>query len=60
MTDLILAQRKSQCPGCKSMVPNEPTHKEFADMMEEGRQRMLKAEKVSKNLMLSVLLWVYN
>ncbi|XP_071477800.1 sperm-specific sodium:proton exchanger-like [Diadema antillarum] len=47
MDQLVMSERKSMCPGCRSMVPNEPTHKEFADMMEESRLRMLKAEKVS-------------
>ncbi|XP_041472513.1 sodium/hydrogen exchanger 10-like [Lytechinus variegatus] len=45
--ELMFGERKSVCPGCKAMVPNEPSHKEFADMMEEARLRMLKAEKIS-------------
>ncbi|XP_030844648.1 sperm-specific sodium proton exchanger isoform X1 [Strongylocentrotus purpuratus] len=45
--ELTLGERKSVCPGCKAMVPNEPSPREFADMMEEARLRMLKAEKIS-------------
>lgn len=45
--ELTLGERKSICPGCKAMVPNEPSPREFADMMEEARLRMLKAEKIS-------------
>ncbi|XP_070552787.1 sperm-specific sodium:proton exchanger-like [Ptychodera flava] len=39
--------RTSTCPQCKTSVQNEPSSKEFADMVEEARQRMLKAERVS-------------
>ncbi|PIK43588.1 sperm-specific sodium proton exchanger [Apostichopus japonicus] len=43
----IIEQPVSKCPNCSLLVPNEPTQKEYADMLEESRHRMLKAIKVS-------------
>ncbi|KAJ8023281.1 Sodium/hydrogen exchanger 10 [Holothuria leucospilota] len=43
----IIEQPTSTCPKCSTAVPNEPTQKEYADMLEETRLRMLKASKVS-------------
>ncbi|XP_033119377.1 sodium/hydrogen exchanger 10-like [Anneissia japonica] len=45
--DPISVNRKSTCPCCKTLVPNEPSQKEYDDMSEEARLRMLKAEKIS-------------
>ena len=42
-----ITQRSSTCPCCHTDVPNEPSPLEYAEMMEEARQRMLKAERVS-------------
>lgn len=39
--------RHSTCPNCETSVPNEPSAKEFAEMAEDGRVRMIKAQKVS-------------
>lgn len=39
--------RHSTCPNCEASVPNEPSPKEFAEMAEDGRIRMIKAQKVS-------------
>lgn len=39
--------RHSTCPCCSASVPNQPSPKEFAEMTEEGRLRMIKAQKVS-------------
>ncbi|CAH2237697.1 jg11373 [Pararge aegeria aegeria] len=35
------------CPDCEREIPNEPTKKEFAEMMREANQRVLKAMKIS-------------
>ncbi|XP_071957219.1 sperm-specific sodium:proton exchanger-like isoform X2 [Antedon mediterranea] len=45
--DQISGIRKSKCPSCKTLVPNEPSKKEYDDMSEEARLRMLKAERIS-------------
>ncbi|XP_048585520.1 sodium/hydrogen exchanger 10 isoform X2 [Nematostella vectensis] len=39
--------RHSTCPNCEASVPNEPSPKEFAEMADDGRVRMIKAQKVS-------------
>ncbi|XP_068761684.1 sperm-specific sodium:proton exchanger-like [Montipora capricornis] len=44
-TPLLL--RLSTCPNCESSVPNEPSPKEFAEMANDGRVRLIKALKVS-------------
>ncbi|XP_038047378.1 sodium/hydrogen exchanger 10-like [Patiria miniata] len=44
---MSLAQRSSVCPSCHTDVPNEPSPLEYAEMMDEARLRMLKAEQVS-------------
>ncbi|XP_022089278.1 sodium/hydrogen exchanger 10-like [Acanthaster planci] len=44
---MSLAQRFSVCPSCHTDVPNEPSPLEYAEMMDEARLRMLKAEQVS-------------
>ncbi len=46
-TEDVLILRHSKCPQCQSMVPNQPTAKEFAEMTEEGRIAIIKAEKIS-------------
>lgn len=43
----LLVVRHSTCPNCSTNVPNQPSPKEFAEMTEEGRIRMIKAQKVS-------------
>ncbi|XP_028411372.1 sodium/hydrogen exchanger 10-like isoform X2 [Dendronephthya gigantea] len=43
----LVVIRHSTCPSCSSNVPNQPSPKEFAEMTEEGRLRMIKAQKVS-------------
>ncbi|XP_078670954.1 sperm-specific sodium:proton exchanger-like isoform X2 [Branchiostoma floridae x Branchiostoma belcheri] len=45
--EFVPFQRMSQCQDCKSMVPNEPSPREYQDMAEEARLRTLKAQKVS-------------
>ncbi|CAH1258973.1 SLC9C1 [Branchiostoma lanceolatum] len=45
--EFVPFQRMSQCHDCKSMVPNEPSPREYQDMAEEARLRTLKAQKVS-------------
>ncbi|CAG9571000.1 unnamed protein product [Danaus chrysippus] len=35
------------CPDCEREIPNEPTKKEFTEMMREANQRVLKAMKIS-------------
>ncbi|CAH3195691.1 unnamed protein product, partial [Porites evermanni] len=42
-----LLVRLSTCPNCESSVPNEPSPKEFAEMANDGRVRLIKALKVS-------------
>ena len=42
-----LLVRLSTCPNCESSVPNEPSPKEFAEMTNDGRVRLIKALKVS-------------
>jgi len=42
-----LLVRLSTCPNCESSVPNEPSAKEFAEMANDGRVRLIKALKVS-------------
>ena len=39
--------RHSMCPRCYVSVPNQLSPKEFSEMTEEGRIRMIKAQKVS-------------
>lgn len=39
--------RHSTCPNCDTSVPNEPSPKEFAEMTNDGRVRLIKALKVS-------------
>ncbi|XP_077865611.1 sperm-specific sodium:proton exchanger-like [Saccoglossus kowalevskii] len=45
--DIDTTRATSTCPECKTEVQNEPTAKEFADMAEEARQRMMKAQMIS-------------
>ncbi|XP_015758289.1 PREDICTED: sodium/hydrogen exchanger 10-like, partial [Acropora digitifera] len=42
-----LLVRLSTCPNCEASVPNEPSPKEFAEMANDGRVRLIKALKVS-------------
>ena len=44
--EMNFAQRSSTCPSCHADVPNEPSPSEYAEMMDEARLRMLKAEQV--------------
>ena len=44
--ELTYFERTSKCPHCANTVPNEPSPKEMAEMREESRLRILKAEKV--------------
>ena len=46
MDMLTSLERYSKCPNCEHNVPNEPSPKEFKEMQEEARLRVLKAEKV--------------
>jgi len=39
--------RYSNCPECEAAVPNLPSPKEFAEMAEDGRITVLKAQKIS-------------
>lgn len=39
--------RFSDCPECETSVPNLPSPKEFAQMAEDGRVAILKAQKIS-------------
>ena len=39
--------RHSLCPNCDTSVPNEPSAKEFSEMANDGRIRLIKAQKVS-------------
>lgn len=46
LDNLTNFQRTSLCPKCRSAVPNEPSPKEWSEMRNEARLRLLKAEKV--------------
>lgn len=37
----------NRCPQCEAAVPMQPSPKEFADMSEDGRVAVLKAQKMS-------------
>ncbi|XP_053617936.1 sperm-specific sodium:proton exchanger-like isoform X2 [Plodia interpunctella] len=45
--DTYMGYRYTTCPDCERDIPNEPTKKEFAEMMREANQRVLKAMKIS-------------
>ncbi|XP_028170912.1 sodium/hydrogen exchanger 10-like [Ostrinia furnacalis] len=45
--DTYMGYHYSTCPDCEREIPNEPTKKEFAEMMREANQRVLKAMKIS-------------
>ncbi|XP_041975472.1 sodium/hydrogen exchanger 10-like isoform X2 [Aricia agestis] len=45
--DTYMGYRYTVCPDCEREIPNEPTKKEFAEMMREANQRVLKALKIS-------------
>ncbi|XP_050673131.1 sodium/hydrogen exchanger 10-like [Leptidea sinapis] len=45
--DTYMGYRYTTCPDCEREIPNEPTKKEFAEMMREANQRVLKALKIS-------------
>ncbi|RVE45101.1 hypothetical protein evm_010210 [Chilo suppressalis] len=45
--DTYMGYRYTTCPDCEREIPNEPTKKEFAEMMREANQRVLKAMKIS-------------
>ncbi|XP_073962539.1 sperm-specific sodium:proton exchanger-like isoform X2 [Choristoneura fumiferana] len=45
--DAYMGYRYTTCPDCEREIPNEPTKKEFAEMMREANQRVLKALKIS-------------
>lgn len=37
----------NRCPECEAVVPTQHSPKEFADMSEDGRVAVLKAQKMS-------------
>ncbi|XP_049880315.1 sodium/hydrogen exchanger 10-like [Pectinophora gossypiella] len=45
--ETYMGYRYTTCPDCEREIPNEPTKKEFAEMMREANQRVLKAMKIS-------------
>ncbi|CAG5055318.1 unnamed protein product [Parnassius apollo] len=45
--DTYMGYHYTTCPDCEREIPNEPTKKEFAEMMREANQRVLKAMKIS-------------
>ncbi|XP_063388340.1 sodium/hydrogen exchanger 10-like [Cydia fagiglandana] len=45
--DTYMGYRYTTCPDCEREIPNEPTKKEFAEMMREANQRVLKSLKIS-------------
>ncbi|XP_072948240.1 sperm-specific sodium:proton exchanger [Epargyreus clarus] len=45
--DTYMGYRYTTCPDCEREILNEPTKKEFAEMMREANQRVLKAMKIS-------------
>ncbi|CAG9124708.1 unnamed protein product [Plutella xylostella] len=45
--DTYMGYRYTTCPDCEREIPNEPTKKEFSEMMREAKQRVLKALKIS-------------
>ncbi|XP_075985479.1 sperm-specific sodium:proton exchanger-like isoform X1 [Anticarsia gemmatalis] len=45
--DTYMGYHYTTCPDCEREIPNEPTKKEFAEMVREANQRVLKALKIS-------------
>ncbi|CAB3229590.1 unnamed protein product [Arctia plantaginis] len=45
--DAYMGYHYTTCPDCEREIPNEPTKKEFAEMVREANQRVLKALKIS-------------
>ena len=55
LDNLTNFQRTSPCPKCRTQVPNEPSKKEWMEMRNEARLRLLKAEKVSTYVVARVI-----
>ncbi|CAH2057112.1 unnamed protein product, partial [Iphiclides podalirius] len=45
--DTYMGYHYTTCPDCEREIPNEPTKKEYAEMLREANQRVLKAMKIS-------------
>ncbi|XP_074660935.1 sperm-specific sodium:proton exchanger-like [Tubulanus polymorphus] len=47
LANLTYLKRVSVCPDCEGCVPNDPSPKEWQEMEEEARIRLLKAQRTS-------------